>query len=399
MEDLHEEKYIKKSISPINIKGTEAILDQMKNYICKIYKGGTVGTGFFCKIPFPDKFNLLKVLITNRHVLNEKEIKTKKEIKFSLNDENIQKSIKIDDDTRKVFSSKNFDVTFIEIIEEKDEIDNFLDIDEKIFKIEKYKQDFYNDIYSNNSIYILNYPEGKNIVVSYGSLKEINKTYIHHDASTKEGSSGSPILSLNNFGVIGIHCGSSDKFNFNKGIFITYPINEFFKEMKKKIIEIDIKITNKIIFGEVNTKINKQDKKIQGNNNNEGEENKKDESKNIYKNNVIGKTMDIKKGIFEKKNDNLEDNNNIKEMKDNIDNKGKEIKENNDEPKYNNINENKINFEENKVNKENKVNNNDFDNKVKEDQENKNKDNQINNNINNNKNDEINIINENQNQS
>ena len=39
------------------------------------------------------------------------------------------------DDKRKVFSSKKSDVTFIEIIEEKDNISNFLEIYDKIFEI------------------------------------------------------------------------------------------------------------------------------------------------------------------------------------------------------------------------------------------------------------------------
>lgn len=31
------------------------------------------GTGFFCRIPFPDINHLLQVLITNNHVLGEKD--------------------------------------------------------------------------------------------------------------------------------------------------------------------------------------------------------------------------------------------------------------------------------------------------------------------------------------
>ena len=121
--------------------------------------------------------------------------KLKVKIKISLNDEKILKSIKIED-TRKVFSSKKYDVTIIEIIKEKNDIVNFLEIDDKIFEIEKYLEEFYNAIYTRNSIYILNYQEGKNVVVSYGTLKEINDTYIRRYCSTKEDSSGSPILSL-----------------------------------------------------------------------------------------------------------------------------------------------------------------------------------------------------------
>ena len=233
MADLHKEKYTEKATIPVTIQGTEIILDQMKNYICKIHKDGKKGTGFFCKIPFPDKFNLLKVLVTNNHILNEKDIAINKEIIMSLNDDKIFKSIKIDN-SRKKFSSKELDVTFIEIQEEKDNIDKFLEIDDKLLENAQNFKGFYNDIYSKKSIYILNYPEGNNIVVSYGLLKDIqNETYISHYTCTKEGSSGSPILSLNNFRVIGIHCGSSEKYNYNKGIFIKYPIDVFYKETLK----------------------------------------------------------------------------------------------------------------------------------------------------------------------
>ena len=75
MKQIQNEKFIEKSITPISIKNTENILFQMKNCICKIYKeDGTKGTGFFCNIPFPNEFNLLPVLVTNNHILEEKDI-------------------------------------------------------------------------------------------------------------------------------------------------------------------------------------------------------------------------------------------------------------------------------------------------------------------------------------
>ena len=59
------------------------------------------------------------------------------------------------------------------------------------------------------SIYILHYPEDKRLV-SYGLMKDVlNGKKINHYCITKDGSSGSPILSLNNFKVIGVHYGGS----------------------------------------------------------------------------------------------------------------------------------------------------------------------------------------------
>ncbi len=55
----------------------------MEMSICKIKIGKEQGTGFFCKIPFPDKNNLLKVLITNNHVIGE-DILYKKDSKITI---------------------------------------------------------------------------------------------------------------------------------------------------------------------------------------------------------------------------------------------------------------------------------------------------------------------------
>jgi len=74
-----EEVNIENQPDPVDIEGTKKILFQMKNCICKIIKDdGTRGTGFFCTIPFPDKFNLLNVLITNNHILEENDIENNK---------------------------------------------------------------------------------------------------------------------------------------------------------------------------------------------------------------------------------------------------------------------------------------------------------------------------------
>ena len=55
----------------ISFECTKKILEQMKNFICKIRIGNKRGTGFFCKIPFPDKNNIIPVFITNNHVINK----------------------------------------------------------------------------------------------------------------------------------------------------------------------------------------------------------------------------------------------------------------------------------------------------------------------------------------
>ena len=78
MSDIIQEKLVEDQPIPVSIQGTELILDQMKKCICQIYQDDKKGTGFFCQIPFLN--NLLPVLITNNHVLNENDIENNKKI-------------------------------------------------------------------------------------------------------------------------------------------------------------------------------------------------------------------------------------------------------------------------------------------------------------------------------
>ena len=247
MSDIEEEGYIDKSPIPVSIKGTEKIIQQMKKCVCKIVKDNIKGTGFFSKIPYKDE--LKKVLITNNHILNKNDIKNNKMISISINNEEKYKDIKIDD-KRLILIDEIKDVTMIEI-KDKDKIENYIESNENIKDInyleldEKYNKDRINERYKKESIYILHYPKGGNIVVSYGLLNDIEDNYIYHLCSTEDGSSGSPIISLKSFKLIGIHIGNCiNKIN-NKGLFIKYAIDEFNKienniliiENKKLIIE------------------------------------------------------------------------------------------------------------------------------------------------------------------
>ena len=123
-----KEKYIKDSISEIDIKEIEEILFQMKHCICKIYKNDKItGTGFFCTIPLGNKIDCLPVLITNNHVLNKDDIVDGKTIKITLyNNKEIIK-LKIDN-SRKKITNEELDFTIIEIKQNKDNIKSFLDI-------------------------------------------------------------------------------------------------------------------------------------------------------------------------------------------------------------------------------------------------------------------------------
>ena len=225
--DFNQEKIIKEESISISLEGTKNILFQMENCICKIYlKNYKIGIGFLCKIPFRN--NLLPVLITNNHILNN--IGNNEIIKLIINNE--VKEIKLDKSRKKYIShDKNIDISILEIKPNKDKIYNYLEFDENdIFK----KEGNFELEYKRELIYIIHYPNEK-LSVSYGSINEIidNKRFIHY-FRIEEGSSCSPILSLKTFKVIGIHSNYSKNVKLNYGIIIKYVINDF-NEYKNEI--------------------------------------------------------------------------------------------------------------------------------------------------------------------
>jgi len=199
-----------------NIMG---IKSQLENKICKIIK--TIkGTGFFTKIPYPNKFHLLPVLITNNHILGNEDLSINNVINLTLNNDKEKRSLKIDE-LRKKFTDKELDVTIIEIKPKEDGINNFLDLDDDFDK-EKYRE--------NEDIYILQYSNGAKSSFSLGILKKIQEEIINHDCSTNQGSSGSPILLIKNYKIFGVHKGTQKYDPFNKGTLIKFAIERFNKK-------------------------------------------------------------------------------------------------------------------------------------------------------------------------
>ena len=193
----------------------------MENYICQIKLGQNQATGFFCKIPFPDKDNELNVLITTDIITKEKKIP----IIFQEKNENVEINL----DNKKINTFEKFGITIIEIKKEEN-IKNFLELDDSIVNdiLKDNEQKTYIDKYKNKTIYITHY-SNENLSVSYGIVNAIfkeNNWYFQHKCITNKGSSGSPIFNLKNK-IIGIH----KEYNyFNKGIFLNSPIKEFIKQ-------------------------------------------------------------------------------------------------------------------------------------------------------------------------
>ena len=107
-------------------------------------------------------------------------------------------------------------------------------------------------------LYILQYLKGE-LNVSYGIINNIINDKINHYCNTEHGSSGSPILSLETFKIIGIHYGSLKNEKINYGAFIKYAINEFNNNYYKNEINLVYEGNNKEenIFGEKFVKNNK----------------------------------------------------------------------------------------------------------------------------------------------
>ena len=267
-----KEILIKESIKPISLQKQKDITRQMEKCICKIHKNGNNGTGFFAQIPY--KNSQIGVLITNNHVLGENDIQSNKTITFSIN--NVIKDFKIGNE-RKKYTSTKYDTTIIEI-KESDELKNnieYLEIDDANLQYIKKSDkppsnETLNNLYKNESLYTLNYLGGNEIFLSYGFFMKITDSIIYHKCSTDYGSSGSPLLSLENNKLIGVHYGHSiNNFQFNLGTLIAFPIIEFQniknekKIIKKKLNSMTIryKINNEDIklrlFGEEFVKNNK----------------------------------------------------------------------------------------------------------------------------------------------
>ena len=117
------------------------------------------------------------------------------------------------------------DITIIEI-KNNDEIYEyikFLDYDIN-YKIKGYK------IYNGVDIFSVEHPLGDDAACASGTIININNYEFEHDIPTDDGSSGCPIILLNNninfIQVIGIHKGAIKTKNLNRGTFIGEIFND-----------------------------------------------------------------------------------------------------------------------------------------------------------------------------
>ena len=159
------EEYLPK---PITKNSLENILDQMTTSLCWInQKDGNYELGFL--VYFKYKNNNIPVLMTKCHIIDDYNEKT---LNIFLN--NKKKKIKLGD---KRYKNKDYDISIIEIIEDKNDNIKYLEIDENIFKNELELN------YLNESIYIIQYDNKKNISISFGIIKGIIKSKIYYSCN------------------------------------------------------------------------------------------------------------------------------------------------------------------------------------------------------------------------
>jgi V8-like Glu-specific endopeptidase len=193
-------------------------------------QGQTLGSGVFLKIERNNKpFNFL---MTNHHIITKDMIEQGETITIFYDNEKSKLSLELNKKERIIQTYNDFqiDVTIVEIIP-IDKIENkfFLNVD-----LDDYRSIKEKDI----PIQVIQYPNGENLSYSNGKMNRFQSIdyMFYHDASTLEGSSGSPIVLKGKEKVIGIHKGAKkDKNNViekNVGIFIGIVI-EAIKEYKK----------------------------------------------------------------------------------------------------------------------------------------------------------------------
>ena len=191
----------------------------MSNCICKVKNNENIETGFFCIIPYKNN-NKIKVLITSYQIINEIYIQNNMSINLLLGDYNENKIINLNEN-RNIYFNQYSNTTIIEL-KDYDNINNFLELDDNLFR---------NDIHlllKNESIYILQHLNGGKALVSYGIINILNGKFIYHICGIESGAIGAPILNLTNNKIIGISLEYNNNFNnFKVGIVLKYAIREF----------------------------------------------------------------------------------------------------------------------------------------------------------------------------
>jgi len=223
---------------PINKHKMKKILEQMNNTFYIINQKNK-DIGFFCFIKHLNK--KIPVIIINNYLENEDK---KDSIDILINNK-IQK-IEL---SNIIYKNKEYNITII-LNENNNKDAKYIEIDDKL------NEDEYETKYKKESIYILQYNNKEDILVSYGIINRINKNKIIYSGNINNNSKYSLIFNLNNNKLIGIHKNNSKY--YNNGIYFKSIINEFIlryktNNNKNRLNKINISI--KINKDDINKKI------------------------------------------------------------------------------------------------------------------------------------------------
>ena len=189
-------------------------------------------------------------------------------------------------------------------------------------------------IYKGVDVFSLQYPNGNNAACASGVIEEIFDNEFYHSIPTDNGSSGSPVILLNNninsLQVIGVHKGAVNRKKLNCGTFIGEIIAELNNKPEENFGNNPIKLTENIKKGISN------------------------EKSNINKNNIVigKKDLSTQKNI----DNNIIDNNLVNKKAGKVSTTIKDIKMNFDHEKYKNIIKPKTEIKLNKNNQNQKGN-------------------------------------------
>ena len=284
-----------------------SLIEKLSETIIRIEYRNKFCTGFFMKINFHEKNH--NFLLTCAHSISKEDINSKITISifYGRKKTEIEKKIKLDNNKRfiKCFIDDDIDTTIIEILPEDEIPEN-----KYLYPDLNYLNGF--EQYINKDIYTAGYPNvdlykgekhfsgGK--ILGFKYVNGNNNDFIHI-CSTKDGSSGSPLIN-ENLKVVGIHYGCHKKKAINYGVFIGAIIENLYKVNQKKMIKFKAQILN----------INKNEEKNDNKENikiktfkNEIYSDKKSQNKNdkiIEMNNIKAKKIKITKN-----NDNINLNN------------------------------------------------------------------------------------------
>ena len=215
---IDEDKIINEDFEIIDFNYLENITNSgIKKCVCKIELGQKKGTGFFCKVPPKN----IKIFVTNNHVLNQDSLNIEKNLNIFIQDE--KKVINLNK-KRFILTEEDLDFTIIEILDE-DNINNFLEIDEFINTKN----------YEGYQVFTMQHPKGEKLQYSHGKILKRNEKFFLYSLGTNRGSSGAPILLVENLKLIGLHKGEYKLEKNNEIVKLGIPINLIINKINKNL--------------------------------------------------------------------------------------------------------------------------------------------------------------------